>query len=73
VEAIRFLSLVFVSAIAHAGSNPETLAERSRAQARAVLDRAVEAIGGAEALQAMKSFRLELDGTTPRQQMPCPI
>ena len=66
-------SLVFVSAIAHAGSNPETLAERSQAQARAVLDRAVQALGGAEALQAIKSFRLELEGqTTPRLQMPTP-
>jgi glyoxylase-like metal-dependent hydrolase (beta-lactamase superfamily II) len=67
------LSLVLVSALAHAAPNPETLAERSQAKARAVLDAAVQAIGGADALEAIKSFRLELEGTTtPRLQMPTP-
>lgn len=67
------VSLVLVSASAHAGPNPETLAERSQARARVVLDAAVQALGGAEALQGIKSFRLELEGTTtPRLQMPTP-
>src|SRR5688572_712406 len=67
-------SLLFVSAFAHAGSNnPETLTERSQERARGVLDSAVDAIGGAEALQAIQSFRLQLEGTTtPRLQMPTP-
>ena len=52
-------------------NNPETLAERSQATARAVLDRAVTAIGGAEALRSIDVVRLQLQGeTTPRLQMP---
>src|SRR5262245_23768315 len=54
-----------------ANNNPETLAERSQATARAVLDRAVAAIGGAEALRAIDVVRLQLQGETwPRLQMP---
>jgi glyoxylase-like metal-dependent hydrolase (beta-lactamase superfamily II) len=50
--------------------NPETLVERSQADARAVLDRAVEAIGGADALRSIESVRLRLEGETwPRLQM----
>jgi glyoxylase-like metal-dependent hydrolase (beta-lactamase superfamily II) len=52
-------------------NNPETLAERSQAQARAVLDRAVTAIGGAEALRTIEVVRIQLQGETwPRLQMP---
>ena len=43
-------------------NNPETLAERSQATARAVLDRAVAAIGGAEALRAIDVVRLQSRG-----------
>ena len=51
-------------------TNPETLAERSQKRARAVLDKAVEAIGGAEALQAIDVVRLHLQGQAwPRLQM----
>ena len=52
-------------------NNPETLAERSQATARAVLDRAVAAIGGAEALRSIEVVRLQLEGENwPRLQMP---
>src|SRR5262245_4857642 len=52
-------------------NNPETLAERSQATAHAVLDRAVAAIGGAEALRSIDVVRLQLQGETwPRLQMP---
>ncbi len=52
-------------------NNPETLAERSQATARAVLDRAVAAIGGAEGLRSIEVVRLQLEGETwPRLQMP---
>ncbi|MGH8241592.1 MAG: hypothetical protein ACREXP_31860, partial [Steroidobacteraceae bacterium] len=52
-------------------NNPETLAERSQATARAVLDRAVAAIGGAEALRSIEVVRLRLAGENwPRLQMP---
>ena len=52
-------------------NNPETLAERSQAQARAVLDRAVAAIGGAEALRSIDVVRLQMQGENwPRLQMP---
>ena len=41
-----------------AAANTETLAERSQEKARTVLDRAVEANGGAEALRAVEVVRL---------------
>src|SRR5688572_7723134 len=53
--------------------NVETAAERSHAQARAVLDRAVEALGGPQALRKIEVVRLKIDGQTwPRFQMPTP-
>ncbi|MGH8130691.1 MAG: hypothetical protein ACRES3_07545, partial [Steroidobacteraceae bacterium] len=53
--------------------NPETMAEQSQSRARAVLDRAVEANGGAEALRAVEVVRLKLSGETyPRLQMTTP-
>jgi glyoxylase-like metal-dependent hydrolase (beta-lactamase superfamily II) len=52
-------------------NNPETLAERSQATARAVLDRAVAALGGAEGLRSIDVVRLRLEGENwPRLQMP---
>ena len=64
--------LLLAACAAHADTNnPETLAERSQATARAVLDRAVTAIGGAEALRSIDVVRLQLTGETyPRLQMP---
>ncbi|HKR37000.1 MAG TPA: MBL fold metallo-hydrolase [Steroidobacteraceae bacterium] len=68
-------ALVLLAACAvHADTktnNPETLAERSQATARSVLDGAVAAIGGAEALRSIDVVRLRFDGETwPRLQMP---
>jgi glyoxylase-like metal-dependent hydrolase (beta-lactamase superfamily II) len=55
------------------GENVETMAERSHAQARAVLDRAVQALGGPDALRGIEVVRLRLEGETwPRFQMPTP-
>ena len=65
--------LAVSSAGLYAADNPETMAERSQEKARAVLDRAVEANGGADALRAVKVVRLQLAGETfPRLQMTTP-
>ena len=67
--------LLMAACAAHAQSNsqtdnPETLAERSQATARTVLDRAVAAIGGADALRTIEVVRLQFEGETwPRLQM----
>jgi len=68
------LSILALSAAGlNAADNPETMAERSQERARAVLDRAVEANGGAETLRAVKVVRLHLEGETfPRLQMTTP-
>lgn len=64
------LSLLLVASIA-AAENPETLTERSQTRAREVLDAAVQAIGGADALREIETVRLQLRGETwPRLQMP---
>lgn len=69
----RVISLLLISASCAYADNPETLTEQSQARARAVLDRAVDAIGGAEALRAIDTVRLQLDGETwPRMQMTTP-
>jgi glyoxylase-like metal-dependent hydrolase (beta-lactamase superfamily II) len=67
-------ALVLLAAM-HAASaaNTETRAEESQTKARAVLDRAVEANGGTEALRAVEVVRLRLQGQTfPRLQMTTP-
>ena len=72
---MRFLplSLLRVATLAVAADNPETLAERSQSRAREVLDAAVAAIGGAEALQSIQTVRLQLEGKSwPRLQMTTP-
>ena len=67
------LMLLTAAAAASTADNPETMAERSQSQARAVLDRAVEANGGAEALRAVEVVRLKLSGEVfPRLQMTTP-
>jgi glyoxylase-like metal-dependent hydrolase (beta-lactamase superfamily II) len=64
------LSLIAVT-VATAAENPETLVEESQSRARAVLDKAVDALGGAEALRGIERVRLRLEGDThPRLQMP---
>lgn len=73
LQRVMFLLLITTPFLAHA-DNPETVTERSQAQARAVLDRAVDAIGGADALRAIDTVRLQLDGETwPRTQMTTPF
>ena len=68
------VALVLVAAAAVASAdNAETLAERNQEKARAVLDRAVEANGGAEALRAVDVVRIRLNGEVfPRLQMTTP-
>jgi len=67
------VALTLLAATAVAADNPETLTERSQSNARAVLDRSVEANGGAAALRAVRVVRLHLDGETfPRLQMTTP-
>ena len=64
--------LVAAATIA-AAANTESRAELSQARARTVLDQAVEANGGAEALRAVEVVRLRLEGQTfPRLQMTTP-
>lgn len=64
------LVVALLPLLAHA-DNPETLTERSQARARGVLDAAVTAMGGAEAIQGVKTLQLTLEGETwPRLQMP---
>jgi glyoxylase-like metal-dependent hydrolase (beta-lactamase superfamily II) len=66
------LCLLCAISVAHA-DNPETLVERSQATARTVLDRAVTAIGGEDALRRIDAVQLQLEGDTwPRMQMPTP-
>ncbi len=70
---LAILASLAVSAAALAADNPETRAEQSQERARTVLDRAVEANGGAEVLRAVKVVRLRLQGQTfPRLQMTTP-
>ena len=61
--ALVLLAACTVHAYTNA-NNPETLAERSQATARGVLDRAVAAIGGAEALRSIDVVGLQLEGGT---------
>lgn len=72
-HALAVLVLAASAVALSAADQAPSLSERSYAQARAVLDRAVEANGGAEALRAIKAVRLNLDGDTfPRLQMTTP-
>ncbi len=65
--------VLLCTTLASAAENPETLAERSQARARKVIDAAVTAIGGREALQGIETVKLHLQGETwPRLQMPTP-
>jgi glyoxylase-like metal-dependent hydrolase (beta-lactamase superfamily II) len=70
---IAIASILAAAAIIAAAENVETMAERSQARARAVLDQAVAANGGAEPLRAVEVVRLRLQGQTfPRLQMTTP-
>jgi glyoxylase-like metal-dependent hydrolase (beta-lactamase superfamily II) len=70
---LRVIALCTIVACVAQADNPETLAERSHARARATLELAVNALGGAEALRGIEAVRLQLQGKTwPRLQMPTP-
>jgi glyoxylase-like metal-dependent hydrolase (beta-lactamase superfamily II) len=70
---IAIASILAATVAVAAAENVETMAERSQARARAVLDQAVEANGGAEALRAVDVVRLRLQGQVfPRLQMTTP-
>jgi glyoxylase-like metal-dependent hydrolase (beta-lactamase superfamily II) len=72
-QTITVLFLATSTVALSAAVDAPTLSERSYVQAREVLDRAVEANGGAEALRAIKVVRLNLEGDTfTRLQMPTP-
>jgi glyoxylase-like metal-dependent hydrolase (beta-lactamase superfamily II) len=66
MQPIRRLVLLAVticsSVTAAEAPNPETLTEVSQATARATIDRAVQAIGGAAALQALEVVRFRVSG-----------
>jgi glyoxylase-like metal-dependent hydrolase (beta-lactamase superfamily II) len=65
--------VLVAAATGAAAENVETLTERLQERARAVLDRAVEANGGADALRAIEVVRVKLEGQTfPRLQMTTP-
>ena len=65
--------MLLATAAVSVADNPETMGERSQSRAREVLDRAVAANGGAEALRAVDVVRLKLSGKTyPRLQMTTP-
>ena len=67
------VALAMAAASVVNAANTETRAELSQARARIVLDRAVEANGGVEALRAIEVVRLRLEGQTfPRLQMTTP-
>ncbi len=64
---------LLTAATGASAANVETLTERSQEKARAVLDRAVEANGGADALREVEVVRVHLQGETfPRLQMTTP-
>jgi glyoxylase-like metal-dependent hydrolase (beta-lactamase superfamily II) len=70
---LAIATFLAAAAAVAAADNVETLAERSQARARAVLDQAVAANGGAEALRAVEVVRLRLQGQVfPRLQMTTP-
>ena len=67
------LLLVLCTSLAYAAEDPKTLTARSQAKARKVVDSAVAAIGGRDALQGIETLKLQLQGETwPRLQMPTP-
>jgi glyoxylase-like metal-dependent hydrolase (beta-lactamase superfamily II) len=73
VNRPAFLLCILASPGALGENNVETLAERSHAQARAVLERAVQAFGGPQSLRSIEVVRLRLEGDTwPRFQMTTP-
>ncbi len=65
--------LMLCTSLASAAEGPETLTGRSQTKARKVIDSAVAAIGGRDALQGIETVKLQLQGETwIRLQMPTP-
>ena len=65
--------LMLCTSLASAAEDPETLTGRSQTKARKVIDSAVAAIGGRDALQGIETLKLQLQGETwVRLQMPTP-
>ena len=65
--------LMLCTSLASAAEDPATLTGRSQVKARKVIDSAVAAIGGREALQGIETVKLQLQGETwTRLQMPTP-
>ena len=70
----KFLYLLLLcTSMAYAAEDTQTMAARSQAKARKVIDAAVTAIGGRDALQSIETLKLQLQGETwTRLQMPTP-
>ena len=69
----KLLILLAWVAGAAAAATTGTLTEQSQVRARKIVDSAVAAIGGAEALRSIEVVRLDLQGETfPRLQMTTP-
>ncbi len=65
--------LMLCTSLASAAEDPATLTGRSQVKARKVIDSAVAAIGGRDALQGIETLKLQLEGETwIRLQMPTP-
>lgn len=64
-------SVALIATLVSAAENSETFIERSQGRARAVLDRAVDALGGAETLRSIEAVRVRMSGQIwPRLQSP---
>jgi len=67
----KILLTGFAFALAAFAQNVETLAEKSQKKAQAIVDQAMEATGGADAINGLESITLESEArTTSRQQNP---
>ena len=65
--------LMLCTSLGSAAEDPATLTGRSQVKARKVIDSAVAAIGGRDALQSIETLKLQLEGETwIRLQMPTP-
>lgn len=71
MRQLYLVGVVLIATAVSAADNSETYLERSQSRARIVLDRAVDALGGAETLRAIEAVRVTLKGETwPRLQAP---
>jgi glyoxylase-like metal-dependent hydrolase (beta-lactamase superfamily II) len=69
MKSIHSFIIVLGLAVAVFAQNVETLAEKSQKKAQTVLEQAIAATGGEDALQALETVTIESNAaTTPRQQ-----